>query len=385
MTVAKMGSIVVALVAAMWLGPGADSADAQQASGSEARQAAPAAPLPFPIRLPDGFRIQLVSRMIPGARFLAVAPNGDVLVSLIGRGTVVAIRPGDPVDAPPLVVASDLERPNGLAFRGSDLYIATWSGVVLIPDYPRGIGSPRPLFSDLPHNADHNARALALAPDGGIFVSSGSDCNICLERDRRLATVMRYEADGSGGRIFASGLRNASGLAFDAEGRLWAVVNQRDNLEPDHRDLPPDELDLVREGADYGWPFAYPDRGGVRRANPEFPGSATSSFVPADFGFQAHSAPLQAAFYTGGGFPSSYRGSLFVAFHGSWNRDPPTGYKVVVVRFAGGKPASVEDFAVGWLAGGQVLGRPVGVAFSATGELYVSDDHGYLFKIVYSP
>lgn len=348
-------------------------AGAQSSSGA-------AKALPFAISVPEGFTIELVSARIGRARFIAVAPNGDVLVSQISRGRVIAVSPGAEPQAEPRIVAEGLDLPNGLAFRGSDLYIATWTGVVLVPDYPRG--SARVLFSNLPRNGMHNARSLAVAPDGSVFVSVGSDCNVCKEGDSRLATVLHYAVDGSSGRIFAAGLRNASGLAFDAAGRPWAVVNQRDNLTPSHTDLPPDELDLLVEGGDYGWPSAYP-AGGARLPNPEFPGAETASFLPATFEFQAHSAPLQAAFYEGTGFPEEYRGSLFVAFHGSWNRDPPTGYKVVAVRFEGGKPVSVSDFATGWLVGRRVLGRPVGVAFAPDGSLYISDDTGYLFRVSY--
>jgi hypothetical protein len=128
------------------------------------------------------------------------------------------------------------------------------------------------------------------------------------------------------------------------------------------------------------WPSAYPS-GGRRLPNPGYPGARTDSFLPADFEFQAHSAPLQAAFYGGSLFPPEYRGALFVAFHGSWNRDPPTGYKIVAVSFKDGKPVSVSDFATGRLAKGRVLGRPVGLAFAADGSMYVSDDTGYLFRI----
>jgi glucose/arabinose dehydrogenase len=341
------------------------------------------ADLPFALSAPPGFRIEVSSTMVPGARFLAVAPNGDVIVSEISRGAVVAVRPGSPPGAVPQVVARDLPKPNGLAFRGNDLYIATWSGVTVIPDYPRGIGSPQVLFDDMPRNGDHNARALALARDGTIYISSGSDCNICRESDPRLATVLRYAADGTGGRIYASGLRNASGLALDSLGRLWAVVNQRDNLAPDHTDLPPDELDLLQEGGDYGWPGCYPI-GATRRPNPEFPSAACSGALPTTLNFPAHSAPLQALFYDGAQFPDRYGGALFVAFHGSWNRDPPTGYKVVVVTFANGRPTGVQDFLSGWLTDGQrVRGRPVGLAMAADGSLYVSDDTGYLFHVSY--
>ncbi len=340
--------------------------------------------LPFRLSVPSGFTIDTVSNRIRGARFLAVAPNGDVVVSEIQAGQVVAVRPGSPVDAPPIVVARGLPLPNGLAFRGNDLYIAAWTGVYIVRDYPRSIGSPVALFSDMPRNGGHNARALALAADGGIFVSSGSSCNVCLEDDPRLATILHYPADGRGSSIYARGLRNASGLAIDARGQLWAVVNQRDNLIPSHTDLPPDELDLIQKDGDYGWPACYPI-GDRRLPNPEFPQASCAAVLPTTLNIQAHSAPLQAVFYEGASFPARYRGALFVALHGSWNREPPTGYKVVAVPFVGGKPAGIEDFVTGWLSGSsKVLGRPVGVAIAADGSLYISDDTGYLFHVRYT-
>ena len=235
----------------------------------------------------------------------------------------------------------------------------------------------------MPRNGDHNARALALAADGGIFISSGSDCNICTEKDPRLATILRYSADGAQNRIYAYGLRNASGLAFDAQQRLWAVVNQRDNIAPNHTNLPPDELDLVQEGGNYGWPTCYPT-GTTRLPNPEFSSASCAAVLPTTVNFQAHSAPPQALFYRGSQFPSRFKGALFTAFHGSWNRDPPTGYKVVAVTFTDGKPSAVEDFITGWLtADNKVVGRPVGLAVAADGALYVSDDTGYVFRVVY--
>jgi glucose/arabinose dehydrogenase len=337
--------------------------------------------MPFTLNVPNGFTVEVVSDSVHGARFLAAAPNGDILVSEIGRGQVVAVHPGSRPGTQPTVVARGLERPNGLAFHGNDLYIATWSGVVVIPDYPKG--GPRVLFNDMPRNGGHNARALAVASDGTVYISSGSDCNVCAENDPRLATILRYTADGREGRIHASGLRNASGLALDRLGRLWAVVNQRDNLAPDHTNLPPEELNLVQEGGNYGWPSCYPD-GNRRLPNPEFPGASCAGMLPTTFNFQAHSAPLQALFYEGAQFPSRYRGALFVAFHGSWNRQPPTGYKVVAVTFADGKPTGMEDFVTGWLVGNsRVVGRPVGLAVAADGSLYISDDTGYLFHVEY--
>ena len=304
--------------------------------------AAPSFGLPFPLAVPEGFRIEVVSDQVDGARFLAAAPNGDIIVSEISRGQVVAVRPGSPAGTP-----------------------------------------PRVLFDDMPRNGDHNARALALAPGGSIYISSGSDCNVCRESDPRLATILKYSADGTGGRIYASGLRNASGLAFDAQGRLCAVVNQRDNLTPDHTDLPPEEVDLVQEGGNYGWPTCYPI-GSTRVPNPEFAGASCAGTLPTTFNLPAHTAPLQALFYDGRQFPARYRGALFVALHGSWNRDPPIGYKVVAVMFADGKPTAVEDFVSGWLTSSySVRGRPVGLAVASDGSLYISDDTGYLFHVSY--
>jgi len=368
---------LAALVGCVWLCISI-AAQAQSAAGSPASRN-----LPFPLNAPPGFHVDLVSNRVGGARFIAVAPNGDILVAEISRGIVVAVHPGAPPDGQPTLVAGGLALPNAVAFRGNDLYIAVWSGVVVIRDYPRGIGSPRVLFDDMPRNADHNARALALDPNGEIFISSGSDCNICQEQDPRLATILHYGSDGRGGRIHASGLRNASGLAFDARGRLWAVVNQRDNLAPDHTDLPPEELDLIQQGGNYGWPTTYPD-GNKRLPSPEFPGASTEGILPTTLNFQAHSAPLQAVFYNAAQFPDRLRGALFVAFHGSWNREPPTGYKVVAVTFQNGSPARTEDFLTGWLTSDRrVHGRPVGVAVAADGSLYVSDDTGYLFRVRY--
>ncbi len=339
--------------------------------------------MPFPLQAPPGFTVSVVSSRIPGARFIAVAPNGDVVVSEISSGRVVAVHPGAPVDAAPSLVAEGLPIPNGVAFRGDDLYIATWTGVRVIRGYSSGNRTLTELFNDMPRNRDHNARAIALASDGSIFVSSGSSCNVCTESDPRLATILRYNADGGGGGIYASGLRNASGLAFDAQGRLWAVVNQRDNLTPDHTNLPPDELDMIQAGGNYGWPTCYPT-GDTRLPNPEFPQASCIGFLPTTLNFQAHSAPLEAVFYNASSFPAHYRGALFVAFHGSWDRIPPTGYKVVAVTFADGVPTGTEDFVTGWLTGdGRVVGRPVGVAVALDGSLYVSDDHGYLLHVVY--
>jgi len=334
---------------------------------------------------PPGFHVEVVSSKVPGARFIAVAPNGDVIVSETTRGRVVAIRAGAAADEEPTVILDGVELPHGLAFRGDDLYVATWSGVLKGRYVRRSQLKPKTLVSDMPESGDHNDRALALAGDGTIYVSSGSDCNVCVEPNPRLATLLRYDADGRNGTIYASGLRNASGLAFDARGVLWAVVNQRDNVGPSQDvtdNLPPDELIRIKSKANYGWPYCYPSHH-MRLPNPEFDNTKLcKDSPPADFEIQAHSAPLGIQFYEGKSFPSRYRGAAFVALHGSWNRSSPAGDKVVAIFFRNGQPESIEDFVTGWLQpNGWYAGRPVGVAVARDGSLYISDDSGFVFKV----
>jgi len=343
---------------------------------------APGAASADELHVPPGFSITVVSRNVPHARFMAFAPNGDLVVSELGLDRVVAIPKSAPIGAEPRVVLDGVPIAHGVAFRGDDLYVAGWAGVTRLR-YPSAHGEkPTVLFSDMPQGPVHNHRALAIAPDGGIFVSSGSTCNVCIEDDPRLAAVLRYDADGSRGRIYASGLRNASGLTFDDDGKLWAVVNERDWLGDD---LPPDEIVEVKDGGYYGWPYCRA-ADGRPVPNPEYNDELKCAKAePSALVLQAHSAPLQIAFYRRTQFPARYRGALFVAYHGSWNRSVKTGYKVVAVFFANGRPQRVEDFATGWLRPDQrVTGRPAGLAISPDGSLYISDDlGGTIYKVTY--
>lgn len=333
------------------------------------------------LHVPPEFTVSIVSTRVPGARFMAFAPNGDLLIAQPARDRVVALSPGAAPDADPRVVITGLPLAHGLAFRGSDLYIAAWAGVTKLR-YPPAEGASHRLFSNMPQGGVHNHRAIAVAADGAIFVSSGSTCNVCIETEPRFATVLRYDPNGGSGRIYGSGLRNASGLAFDESGRLWAAVNGRDSIGDD---VPPDEIDEINDGADYGWPYCYAGNG-TRIPNPEFAEpSKCAGTKPSALNLQAHSAPLQIAFYYGKQFPARYRGALFVAYHGSWNRSVKTGYKVVAVFFKNGRPEHVEDFVTGWLHEDQsVSGRPAGVTVSGDGSLYISDEKsGTIYRVTY--
>jgi len=234
---------------------------------------------------------------------------------------------------------------------------------------------------DLPAGGMHWTRTLGFGPDGGMYVSAGADCNACDEKDPRRATIMRFHPDGTGREIYARGLRNAVGFAWHpATGELWATDNGRDWMG---NALPPEELDRIRRGGDYGWPACYGDR----QPDPEHGTAARcAKTIPPALSFPAHWAPLGITFYTGKQFPAEYRNDAFIAFHGSWNRFPPAGYRVVRVRFRKGQPVGYEDFVTGWLRGRRAWGRPVDVLTAPDGALFVTDDAGgRIYRITYRP
>jgi glucose/arabinose dehydrogenase len=239
---------------------------------------------------------------------------------------------------------------------------------VLIDNYPDG---------------GHSTRTVLFLPDGRMVVSIGSSCNVCIEDDKRRGGIVVYDGPAATGeKIFATGLRNAVGLALNPlTGELWATNNGRDLMGDD---LPPETVNILKEGADFGWPRCH--AGEV--IDPDFGSPESCNGVePPLLKMQAHSAPLGLAFYTGATFPAEYQGDLFIAFHGSWNRSTPTGYKVVRVHLQDGRPVGpVQDFATGFaqLTEDDVFGRPVGLAVGPDGALYVSDDKGgYIYRISY--
>ena len=330
------------------------------------------------LRAPPGFRITTFAH-VSGARFMAVGPDGAVYVSEPELGQVVRlVDAGHGVADSVSVFASGLDGPHGLAFHGGALYVAGHTGVVRIA------GGVRTVLNHYTGGGGHWTRTIVFgdAPDSAMYVSIGSSCNLCIEKDSDRAVVMRYDADGSHGRVFARGLRNAVGLAVaPGNGALWATVNERDNIEPNHENLPPDRLDIVTDGGDYGWPYCYGDH----VPNPEYhDAERCRREIPPVLGFQAHSAPLGLTFLQNAtAFPASYRGDILVAFHGSWNRRIPTGDKVVRVHLADGKPVGYDDFITGFQRNnGSRWGRPVDVLVARDGSVLVSDDlAGAIYRV----
>jgi glucose/arabinose dehydrogenase len=215
-----------------------------------------------------------------------------------------------------------------------------------------------------------------------MYVSIGSSCNICTEKDSDRAAVVRFDADGKNGRVYSRGLRNAVGMAVEpTTQQLWVTQNERDNLRPEHEDRPPEEINILRDGADYGWPACHSDR----VPNPEYNDAPRcAATVPPALPMQAHSAPLGIAFLTRATkLPPEMRGDALVAFHGSWNRSEPTGAKVVRVRVQDGKPIGYEDFITGWQGSdGRRWGRPVDVLVAKDGSVLISDDQaGAIYRV----
>jgi len=339
-------------------------------------------------RAPEGFRVQLYADALARPRVIHVAPNGDVFVAESGGGQIRAFRGLDAYGKPERseVFAEGLTQPYGLAFypAGSDphwLYVADTDSVVRFP-YRTGdlkaTGVAQHVV-DLPHGAGHWTRDIVFSADGKtLFVAVGSASNVddpdTTPAEQYRADILAFDPDGSHMRVYASGIRNPSGLAVDpSTGRLWATVNERDGLGDN---LVPDYITSVREGGFYGWPWWYMGPHQDPRLLGKHPGLRELVITP-DVLLQPHNASLQIAFYQGQQFPAEYQGDMFASEHGSWNKAVRTGYEVIRVPLHQTGKASGEyaDFLTGFvLANGQVWGRPVGVATALDGSLLVTDD-----------
>lgn len=341
------------------------------------------------LQVPPGFRVTLYASNLEDPRNMALAPNGDLFVAETGAGRISILRDEnrDGVVDRRFTFATELNDPFGLAFHGDALYVGNTDALVRFP-YKSGqtaaTGVPQRL-APLPPGG-HSTRNVIFSGDGSkIYVAVGSASNINPDEPVR-ASIHEYNSDGTGRRIFASGLRNPVGIAWQpGTNTLWTAVNERDGLGDD---LVPDYITDVKAGAFYGWPYSYFGQHEDPRRRGERPDLVAKAIVPA-VPIQAHSAPLGLTFYDGKMFPPQYRGAAIVALHGSWNRAKLTGYKVISVPFRDGKPAGgYDDLVAGWLPdenSRRVWGRPVGVLVLPDGSLLISDDGaGVIWRLTYS-
>jgi len=334
------------------------------------------------IRLPPGFTIELVAR-VPGAREMAFGARGTLFVGS-NDGGVYAVTLAAGGDANVRRVASGLRNPVGVAFHDGALYVSAVSRILRLPDIETHLDHPPApaVVSDrFPTDGHHGWKFIAFGPDGKLYVPVGAPCNVC-EPDRdRYANIMRMNADGSGLEVYARGIRNTVGFDWDPDTHdLWFTNNGRDNMGDD---TPPDTLNHAPEpGLDFGFPYCH--AGTI--ADPQFGRKKScGDFTPPAQRLGAHVASLGMRFYTGTQFPQAYRGQVFIAEHGSWNRSAKVGYRVTLVRLdASRKPVAYEPFAQGWLQGEKAWGRPADVAVAPDGSLLIADDTaGAIYRVRY--
>ncbi len=356
------------------------------------------------LQVPPGFKIDMYASGFRDPRFLLTAPNGDIFVAESRANQIKVLRDakgGGKPDVTELFAESDLNKPFGMAFYppGNDpqfLYVANTDGVIRFP-YRNGDlkarGPAEKLGAHLSGGAarlrsgGHWTRDIVFSPDGKkMYVSIGSRSNVsdsAAEADR--ARIFEFNPDGSGQKVYAWGIRNAVGIAFrPGSDELWMSTNERDEIG---EDLPPDYISSVRPDGFYGWPWFYIGNHADPHHKGKHPELADKVIVP-DVLVQAHSATLNLYFYTGDQFPAEYKGDIFAAFHGSWNRRKRTGYKIVRVPFdhsTGKARGEYEDFVTGFVTpDGNVWGRPVGITMAKDGSLLFSEDgNGTIWRVSY--
>lgn len=344
------------------------------------------------LRLPPGFAVNIFADDLVNPRMIAVSRDGTVYVTRQKTGDVMMLRDtdGDGQADSRRVVAN---RPNmhGIAIDGDTLYLVTIKELYRTRILEDGSLAPlERLLDDLPDAGQHPNRTLVVGPDKALYLSVGSTCNSCSENNPENATVLKIKPDGSARKVFASGLRNTIGFGFEPQtARLYGMDHGIDWLGDN---VQHEELNLIREGQRYGWPYVYDD-GKPNPADAPPAGItheqwAQRSVNPVGL-YVPHAAPMQMTFYTGQQFPDEYRGDAFVAMRGSWNRRPPSGYEIVRIRFESGRPVALEPFVTGFLtqAGEQWRhsARLAGIAQAGDGSLLVSDDSGgVIYRVSYS-
>lgn len=344
------------------------------------------------LQLPKGFQINVFAKDLGNPRKVAIAPDGNVYVTRREQGDVIALidRNRDGRADEQRTVASNLEYINGITIHKNRLYLVT-DRELYAANLGRGgkLGKPQLLINDLPDAGQHPNRTLGFGPDGLLYISVGSTCNACDETNEESATLLQVQPDGKKRTIYARGLRNTIGFAWHPQtGELWGMDHGSDWRG---NDQPPEELNLIQQGQNYGWPFCWGDRQPDVYLPSDPEGTTKKEFcaktAPPTLTYTAHSAPLDLVFYTANQFPQEYRNDAFVTMRGSWNRNPPVGYKLVRVRYKDGKPVAFEDFITGFLTkdGAAQFGRPVGLSVAPDGSLFFTDDtNGVIYRVTYT-
>ncbi len=333
--------------------------------------------LSIPLSVPENYQIGLFAKGLGKARDLEFSPEGILLVSIPNEGKVKALidTNNDGKNDETKDILTGLDKPHGLAFYDGKLFVAEETKMVRYSWDGKGVSArkEKELFQ-LPKGGRHTTRTIAFDKDRKMFVSIGSTCDVCFEKDQRISTVMISDSEGKTPRVFAKGLRNAPFITINPDtNQLWGTEMGRDGLGDD---IPPDEINIIQDEKDYGWPRCYGNKIHDRaftKVKIDDPRKICANTESPIFEIQAHSAPLGLTFVNSEQF-SQFKGDLLVAYHGSWNRSSPVGYKVVRLDVEGNTIVKEEDFVTGFIDGSQAVARPVDVIFDTEGNLYISDD-----------
>ncbi|WP_375324502.1 PQQ-dependent sugar dehydrogenase [Flagellimonas sp. GZD32] len=341
------------------------------------------------LNLPKGFSISVYAEGLEGARSMAMGADGTLFVGTRNEGKVYAVKDtdGDFKADKTYTIATDLEQPNGVAFKDGALYVAAVSRLFKYNNIEEQLENPQEpelIYDDYPTEFHHGWKYIAFGPDDKLYVPVGAPCNICDSAtvDKRYASITRMDPDGSNREIVANGVRNTVGFTWHPDTKeLWFTDNGRDMMGDD---IPPGELNKLTEaGQHFGYPFCH----GGTIPDPEFGDQRPcSDFVPPVQPLGAHVAALGVKFGQGPMFPESYQGHAFLAEHGSWNRSKKVGYRISLVKLNNGEAVSYEPFIDGWLdeEAQEAFGRPVDLLFLEDGSLLISDDFGdAIYRVTY--
>ncbi len=340
------------------------------------------------LKLPAGFTIHVWAQGLGHPRMIAVSASGNVYITRYDEGDVLAFKEGDKASNARTV--AKIPDVHGITIdeKTQKLYLADVRNVYIADIQSDGsLSAPRRIISTLGEGG-HDRRTLGIGPDRKLYISVGSTCNVCQDDPDQYAVILRANLDGSGLAPFARGLRNTIG--FDWHPLTHAMFGMDHGVDWRGDDRPREELNQLTEGANYGWPYCIEDKVPDPYYNQSPRGTTKDKFCPTTVApvllTTAHSAPIEFRFYAAAMFPPDYKGDAFAAMHGSWNRRPASGYKVLRAKFENGKPVRFEDFVTGFLSadGGSVFGRPAGLAVQNDGSLLISDDmNGVIYRVAY--
>jgi len=341
------------------------------------------------LKAPDSFTVTKFADNLGKPRMLTVGASGAVYVTSRDAGTVTLLRDtnNDGVADQKQTVAN-IKSVHGLTINANKMYLVSIYDVYVANINGDGtLTEPQRIMTGLPDAGQHPNRTIAVGPDGKLYITVGSTCNACAEPNVENATIVQANTDGSGRKIFAKGLRNTIGFGWHPQTKeLYGFDHGIDWLGDEQQQ---EELNVIKEGGFYGWPYIYGD--GRYNPHPRPMGDTTYAQILAKttlpvLQYEAHAAPLGMIFYTGSQFPAEYQNDAFVTMRGSWNRTKPSGYKVVRIHFENGKPVSSQDFVTGFLVDNNQsqFGRPVGIATYSDGSILFSDDNnGVIYRVSY--